>query len=310
MELSIVSPVYQSAGSIGALVREITKSCKALEVEFEIILVEDGSRDNSWTMIEKECARDPRVIGLKFSRNFGQHNAIMAGLSYSSGDWVVVIDCDLQDSPDQIVNLYNEARKGYDVVLALREKRRDNYLKRLTSKLFYKCFSYLTDTDQDPRVANFGIYSKLVINSVLQMKDKIKYFPAMVNWVGFKTKKLPILHSTSQRGKSSYGILKLILLAFNITIGFSDKPLRLFALSGFLASFVSISLAFIYLLLALMGKLTVSGFATLSISIFMSTGMIIMVLGVIGLYLGKTFDSVKDRPTYIIQKAITPPFRQ
>ena len=134
------------------------------------------------------------------------------------------------------------------------------------------------------------------------MGDKIKYFPAMVNWVGFKSKKLAVLHRPRRNGKSSYGIIKLLLLAINITIAFSDKPLRLFAISGLIISLLSFSLATIYFLLALTGHLTVSGFATLSISIFLSTGIIIMVLGVVGIYLGKTFDSVKNRPIYLIEK--------
>ena len=153
--LSIVSPVYRAEKIIPELVERIKIAASQITDNFEIILVEDCGPDNSWSAIEKECLIDKRVKGIKLSRNFGQHYAITAGLNYSKGEWVVVMDCDLQDLPEEISNLYNKTKEGFDIVLARRFERQDTFLKRLSSKIFYTTLSYLTGTKQDNTIANF-----------------------------------------------------------------------------------------------------------------------------------------------------------
>ena len=191
IKISIVSPVYRAEKMVHMLVERIVKSVSTITEDYEIILVNDASPDASWQMIEQKCAIDKRVKGVNLSRNFGQHYAITAGLNYAKGEWVVVMDCDLQDRPEEIPALYNKAQEGYDSVFAQRVQREDTWLKRLSSKAFYAVFGYLTDTKQDPSVANYGIYSHGVIQSILQMGDHFRYFPTMVQWVGFKKAYLP-----------------------------------------------------------------------------------------------------------------------
>ncbi|MBC7642073.1 MAG: glycosyltransferase family 2 protein, partial [Flavobacterium sp.] len=167
--LSIVSPVYRAEKIVDKLVFEIQKTLILMNVDYEIILVDDRSPDNSWNAMKKISAQFPEVRSIRLSRNFGQHPAIVAGLSQAKGEWIVVMDCDLQDQPKEIEKLFNKTKEGFDVVLAKRENRQDSFFKRLSSKTFHKIYGYLTDTKVDDTIANFGIYNKIVINEVLEM---------------------------------------------------------------------------------------------------------------------------------------------
>ena len=289
---------------IQELVSRLNTVLKRISDDYEIILVEDSSPDNSWSAIEEICKNDSNVKGIKLSRNFGQHYAITCGLNAAKGDWVVVMDCDLQDQPEEIPNLLNKANEGYDIVFAQRENRQDTFLKKLSSTLFYKVFSYLTETEQDASIANFGIYNRKVIASILSMNDYIRYFPTMVQWVGFDSVKLKVKHDSRFEGKSSYTLSKLLRLAFNSIISFSDKPLRILAKLGFYISSISFLIGVFYLYQYFSGQIIVLGFTSIIITIAFLSGIIILTLGLVGIYVGKTFDQSKQRPTYIIQKEI------
>ena len=300
--LSIVSPVYRAEKIVDELVEETVKAISAITTDFELILVEDGSPDGSWERIIAQCALDKRVKGIKLSRNFGQHNAITAGLSAAKGEWVVVMDCDLQDRPEEIPNLYRRAQDGWDVIFARRIIRQDGFWKKASSRVFYSVFSFLTDTKHDGSVANFGIYHQKVILAILSMKDYTRYFPTMSQWVGFRSTYIDVQHGKRADGKSSYSWSKLIKLAFDNIIAFSDKPLRLTVYTGLLIVFFSFSLGIVYLFKYYVGHIVVLGFTSLIISIWFLSGIIIATLGMVGLYIGKTFDKVKDRPVYIVQE--------
>jgi polyisoprenyl-phosphate glycosyltransferase len=304
VHISIVSPVYRAERIVPFLVEEIEKYVKDITENYEIILVEDGSTDKSWEAIEQQTIKNKRVIGIKLSRNFGQHYAITAGLNAAAGEWVVVMDCDLQDAPSEIKNLYQKAQQGYDLVFAQRTLRQDNFIKIQFSKLFYKIFSYLTETKQDASIANFGIYNRKVVDAILSMKDYIRYFPTMAQWVGYKKAFLPVTHNEREIGKSSYNFRSLFKLAINNIISFSDKPLRLTIKMGFLIASTSFVVGIYYLIKYLLGSITVSGYASLILSIWFLSGIIIAVLGIIGLYVGKVFEKVKDRPMYVIEKKL------
>ena len=299
-EISVVIPVYGAPEQISDLCNRLHKSLKKITKDYEIILVFDCSPDNSWERICKECKRDERVKGISLSRNFGQHYAITAGLEYTEGNWVVVMDCDLQDQPEEICKLYQKVQEGYDIVYAQREVRRDHFLKRMSSCLFYKVFSYMTDSHQDATIANFGIYSNKVILAILSMRDYVRYFPTMAQWVGFKSTSVVVEHAERSLGTSSYSLSKLLNLAVNNMIVFSDKPLRLTVKAGMSVCVLTILIAFIYLYLYLSGSITVIGYASLILSIWFLSGIIIFLIGIVGIYLGKTFDQTKRRPTYII----------
>lgn len=302
--ISVVSPVYRAEKNVAELVKQVKDALLTITEDFEIILVNDSSPDNSWREIVKECDSDKRVKGINLSRNFGQHYAITAGLTYAKGDWVIVMDCDLQDRPDEIPNLYRKAQEGWDSVFAQRTVRNDSFIKKTFSKLFYKFFSYLTDTKQDPTVANFGIYHRKVINALLAMKDQIKFFPTMVQWVGFKKYYLPVQHSNRYEGKSSYNFKGLFRLALNSILAFSDKPLRLTVKVGFFITIFSLFMSIVYLMMYFTGTIKILGYTSLILSIWVLAGIIIFILGFVGLYIGKVFEKVKDRPTFIVENKL------
>lgn len=304
VRISVVSPVYRGEKMVSELVRRNVEALSGMGVDYEIILVNDASPDESWKAIEAECKKNPKVKGLNLSRNFGQHYAITAGLSYAQGDWVVVMDCDLQDRPEEIPNLYAKAQEGYDSVLAQRVQRSHGWFKKLGSKCFYKLFSYLTETKQDASVANFGIYNRKVIDAVLSMGDAMRYFPTQIQWVGFQRAYLPIQHDERAEGKSTYNMSRLFKLAFDTIISFSDKPMRLMVKMGLLVTLISFIVGIVFLVRYCMGQIEVLGFTSLIISLWLLGGIIISLIGVVGIYLGKLFEKAKDRPTFIVDEKI------
>lgn len=273
-----------------------------MNVTYEIVLVDDRSPDNSWAIMKQLSEKFPEVKSIRLSKNFGQHPAIMAGLSMASGEWIVVMDCDLQDQPKEIVKLYEKTKAGFDVVLARREKRQDGFLKKLSSKIFYKVFNYFAGLKINNEVANFGIYNSKVIQSILSINDYIKYFPLFTNWVGFNSTTVTVEHSSREEGNSSYSLSKLLSLAFNVIISFSEKPLKLFILLGSFISGLSFFVGVYFLIKALNGEISEPGFSSLIISIWFLSGMIISIIGLVGIYLGKTFNQVKNRPVFIVDE--------
>ena len=299
--ISIVSPVYNAENIIPELAQRIINSVTKITLDYEIILVEDGGPDNSWEVIEQVAKLNPKIKGIKLSRNFGQHYAITAGLDKCKGDWIVVMDCDLQDRPEEIDLLYNKANEGFDVVLARRDQRKDNFFKKNMSAIFYRTLGYLTGSEQDETVANFGIYSSKVITEISRMRESIRYFPTMVKWVGFKTAKVNVQHDVRIEGKSNYNLRKLLRLALDIILAFSDKPIRLVVKFGLWITTFSLIFASYIIFKWMNGDISVIGYTSLIISIWFLSGIIISILGIIGLYIGKTFEGVKNRPIYVIE---------
>ena len=302
--ISIVSPVYRAEKILPILVSEINLVMERIGEDYEIILVDDRSPDNSWEVMKVLSSQNPKIKSIRLSRNFGQHSAIFAGLTRAKGDWVVVMDCDMQDQPKEIAKLYKKALEGYDIVLGQRENRKDKFLKKLSSKLFYKVFNYLSGANFDNNVANFGIYHQKTIKSILDMKDYVKFFSLFINWIGFKSISIPIEHGEREEGKSTYSVGRLFKQAFNVIISFSDKPLRLFINFGLSISILSFVLGIYYLYLSITHKITQPGFSSLILSIWFLSGIIISCIGIVGVYLGKTFDQTKGRPTFIIDEEV------
>jgi glycosyltransferase involved in cell wall biosynthesis len=300
--ISVVIPVYKAEKCLDELYRRLENAITPISEAFEIILVEDCGGDGSWQVIERLTQQDSRVKGIQFSRNFGQHYGITAGIDYCSGDWVVVMDCDLQDAPEEIPRLYAKALEGYDIVLASRTDRQDAFLKKLTSKCFYRVFSYLADTEYDGSHGNFRIMSKKAINYFKQMREQLRFFGGLVQWMGFPTTSLEVIHHERFEGQSSYTLKKLLKLATETIIAFSDKPLRVAIKFGFMMSFISFSYGLYILARALMYGSSVEGWSSLIVSIYFIGGIIISMLGVIGIYLGKAFDQMKNRPLYIVSR--------
>jgi glycosyltransferase involved in cell wall biosynthesis len=303
-EISVVIPVYRAEKIINELCSRLIKNLSLITDNFEIILVDDGSPDKSWNKITKNANDEKRIKGYQLSRNFGQHHAITAGLEAAKGEWIVVMDCDLQDRPEEIPKLYTKAQEGYDLVVAQRIVRQDVFLKRMSSKMFYKLFSYLTDTKQDSSIANFGIYKRKVIQAVLSMKECVRAFPILVQWVGFKRYEMPVMHAERVEGESSYTFFTLLKLATGIIIAFSQRPLKLTLKLGLLIMLGAILLGVYYLRLYWLDKITVPGYASIILSIWFLSGAIIALIGMVGIYIGKTFEQVKQRPLYIINESV------
>lgn len=309
--LSIVSPVYRAENLVDELVRRIQVSVGKVTEDYEIILVDDRSPDEGWARIRAHAARDPRVRGLRLSRNFGQHHALTAGLDRSQGEWVVVLDCDLQDRPEEIPALFAAARGGpdgggYDLVLARRLDRQDGWLLRLSSRLFYWVLSHLTDAPQDPAVGNFGIYHRRVVGAVLGLRESIRYFPTLVRWVGFRAGYLAVAHAGRPAGRSSYGLRQRLRLGLDILMANSDQPLRLAVKLGLVLASGTFLFVPVTLWRYLSGQITQPGYTSLILSIWFFAGLLLAVLGLVGLYVGKTFEQVKNRPLYLVDEQTDP----
>lgn len=304
IKLSIVSPVYRAEKMVHMLVERIVKSVTTITEDFEIILVNDASPDASWSVIEYECAQDKRVKGINLSRNFGQHYAITAGLHYAQGEWVVVMDCDLQDRPEEIPTLYQKALEGYDIVYARRVDRQDKGLKKLSSTLFHKAFDWLSGSKTDKTIANFGIYKQCVIAEYNRMPELARSFGALIGYLGFAKTKIDVQHAERAEGKSSYNLYKLLKLSFDVIISNSNKPLRMAVGLGFSMSALSFLLALYNLVARLIGLISLPGYTTTVFSIWFVGGLMLFVMGILGLYIGKIFDQVKGRQLFIVKDKV------
>jgi dolichol-phosphate mannosyltransferase len=302
--ITVVVPVYLGANTIEALATRCINVIEKLDCNYELIFVNDASPDNSWQVIKKIANNKERIIGINFSRNFGQHYAISAGLDNANGDWVVVLDCDLQDIPEEIEKLYKKAQEGYNIVLAQRQKRKDNVIKIVLSKIFYGFLGYLSGASYDSSIANFGIYQKQVIDVIISLPEKNRFFPSMVKWVGFSQTAIPVKHAKREDGESSYNFKRLLDLSIDIILSYSDKPLRIAIKLGASITIVTFLFSLYQLYKWLNNEIEVLGYTSLIISIWFFSGIIILLVGVVGLYIGKIFENVKDRPTYIIKERI------
>ncbi|KAB8179318.1 glycosyltransferase [Lysobacter maris] len=305
--LSVVSPVYGCKSCLESLAERSTIAIRQLGMEAEIILVDDNSPDGAWSRIEELCAVHPHVRGLRLSRNFGQHYAIAAGIEQARGELVAVMDCDLQDLPEELPKLVAAIREGHDVAFAQRIERQDSAFKRFTSYAFFRTLSYLTDTHQDHSTANFGVFTRQVIDTVNTMSESDRCFPLMVKWSGFRQALVPVKHAERSEGQSGYSFRKLLRLAINIVLSYSDKPLRLVVKLGLAFSLFAFCVVLLSVYRYSVGDIAVAGFTSVIASIWLLGGVMIFCVGIIGLYLGRLFNDAKGRPYYIISKQLNAP---
>lgn len=303
-DISVVTPVYGCRGCLVQLYSRLRKTLEQISPNFEIIMVDDASPDNGWAMIEEICAGDQRVKGIRLSRNFGQHRAITAGLDHAKGEWTVVMDCDLQDQPEEILKLYARAAEGFDVVFGRRVDRHDGLLKRTSSHFFNIFMSMMMDQKLDPATANFGIYRRPVIDGFKRIHDVDRSFPVFVRWLGFRRTTVDIDHAERADGRSSYTLLKLISFAVANVTSYSNKPLILSTYFGLIMSAGSIFTAAFFVARYLRHGVGVEGWTSLMVSLYFLCGLLFANLGILGLYVGKAFDQAKGRPLYVIETAV------
>ena len=304
--LSIVSPVYRAEDIVDALVERIVEAVRPITEAFEIILVEDGSPDGSWERIAWNAARDERIKGVRLSRNFGQHYAITAGLFQSRGAYVVVMDCDLQDDPKYIARLLEEAQKGYDVVYTYKRKRRHSFVKNVLAYAFHRLFTWLSENESvnsEHQVGAYSLLTRKVVDAYCAMQDYHRHYLLLLRWLGFSSSRVEIEHALRFSGKSSYTLRRLIHHAFDGITSQSTRLLRLaiwvgalFCLGALASVVVLVFLYFVHGFAA--------GWTSIIVLNLLLSGVVLMFLGVIGLYLGKTFEQVKGKPLYIVAELL------
>ncbi|MGE5405154.1 MAG: glycosyltransferase family 2 protein [Candidatus Saccharibacteria bacterium] len=302
--ISVIIPLYNCADCIDELYRRLAASLETITPNFELVMVNDCSPQNDWEMVNRLTAKDSRVVGLNLSRNFGQHQAITAGLEAVRGDWVVVMDGDLQDQPEEICKLYKKAQEGFDVVFARRQVRHDNIMKKITSYLFARVFDYFADTRSDSSIANFSIVSYQVAKNVVRLKEHNRSYPHFIRWVGYNQSFVDVDHAERYKGESAYNFSRRFDLAMDIIVAFSNKPLKFSIKLGFLIAFLSLLYGLYILSRYFFIGSPVEGWTTIIVSLYFIGGMLFANLGLLGLYLGKVFDEAKNRPLYIVKESV------
>jgi dolichol-phosphate mannosyltransferase len=305
VHISVVIPVYGCKTALYELYFRLKQTLETITDSFEILMVNDSSPDGAWITIVEIAKKDIRVKGINLSRNFGQHYAISAGLNNASGDWCVVMDCDLQDQPEEIPKMYKKAQDGYDVVFGLRYDRKDSFLKKLSSKLFLKVYNLFVDIKiADSKGSNFSIISSKVLKAYNSLNEQYRTYGLIIRWLGFKTTSINIEHSKRKDGKSSYTFRKSVSHAINSIVSQSNKPLIISIQVGFLLAILSFIIGLYLIINHLFFKVTYPGWTSTIVSIYFVAGLVLSNLGLLGLYIGKIFDETKNRPSYIISDKI------
>ena len=304
MDLSVVSPVYRGEKMLSELVERIHKAISPLTDNYEIVLVNDCSPDNSWECISEICKVDKKVKGVNLSRNFGQPYAITAGLTYAKGNYIAVIDCDLQNKPEDLPAMYQKALEGYDVVSARRVVREDTFMKRMSSAIFHRVYDFLSGFDTDKAVAEFGIYSKKIVDVYCSIPEYSRSFVELIHTLGFKKTTVDVLHDHRLEGKSSYNLYRLLKLSYDSIISNSNRPLHLAVALGLIMSILSFFMAIYNIFAKFWGLNEVAGYTSTIFSIWFVGGLLLLMMGVLGLYIGKIFDQVKGRPVFIVSDTL------
>jgi len=304
MDISVVIPVYGCRECLEELHHRLVAALAAITPSYEIILVNDACPQNSWEVIKQIALKDPHVKGIDLSRNFGQIRAITAGLHYADGEWVVVMDCDLQDKPEEIVKLYNKAQEGYDVVFSKRAVRKDPLFKKLSAKAFYWLYGHFTSGAIDNSISNFSISRRMVMDNYKRMGDRNRAFLLFIKWMGFKSAEVAVDHAERASGKSSYTMRKQLRFALEIVTTQSNKPLILSIKVGFTVSLLAFLYALYLIIRYLIYDVSIAGWTSMIVSIYFVGGIILAQLGILGLYIGFVFDQTKGRPIFIVRERV------
>jgi len=298
IQLSVVVPVYGCADCLWALHDRLTRSVAQVTDRYEIVLVDDRSLDEGWTVMRRLAATDGHVRAFRLSRNFGQDAAITAGLAQARGDWVVVMDCDLQEAPEDIPRLWAAAREGYDVVRSIRRGWRHSAFRRWTSRAYRRL---TLETDVRPDYSNLSLLSRRVVDAFLRLRDRDREFMIALDWLGFESTAIEIEHHDRHAGESGYTLGRLVQVALDGMFFRSTVLLRLVVLVGFLVALIGIGVAaFEVADYFLEPDKSVPGYTSLAVLLLVLTGFVIVSIGVVGLYVGRIFEQVKDRPLYLI----------
>lgn len=304
IQLSIVSPIYRAEACIDELYQRLTAVLRHLPGAYEIILVEDGSPDQSWERIKHLAAQDSHVVALQLSRNFGQHNAIAAGLSASRGQYTVVMDCDLQDPPEVIPQLLEQAKAGVDIVYTRHTIRVDSTFKQRTSRVFFFIVNILSPLSAVPGQGSFSLISRQVVDEYLRVTDVHSHYLSVLHWLGFRSTCVDVAQAERFAGASSYSLSKLVSHALNGITSHSTRLLHISTGMGLLFALLAV-LQILYLVYRKwIHSIGVEGWASLMVVTWLVGGAILFSLGVIGLYLGRMFEHTRHRPLFVVREQI------
>ena len=297
--LSVVAPIYNEE----ALIDEFyTRVCTALEgVQFELVLVDDGSTDGSAPALDRLAAGDPRVRVVSLSRNFGHQTALTAGLDHARGDAVVMLDADLQDPPELIPRMLDHWRAGCDVVYAVREQREgESRFKLATARWFYSIFDALAQVELQHNSGDFRLLDRQPLDALLSMRERNRFLRGMTVWVGYTQAAVPYTRDPRSAGKTKYTFSRMLRFSLDAISSFSHRPLQLATLLGFLISTLAFVAIPVVIVLRIMGSY-LPGFGSITIAILLLGGIQLIALGIIGEYVGRIYDEVKGRPLYLVK---------
>ena len=304
MDISVVIPVFNEESNLPVLYERLVNSVTSISNDYELIFVNDGSKDNSLNIIKELSVKNAQVKYIDFSKNFGHQLAVFAGLENAKGDTIVIIDADLQDPPELIKELYSKMKEGYDVVYAQREQRvGESWHKLMTAKLFYRFINRLSEVSIPLDTGDFRIISKKINDIIVSMPERNKFLRGQIAWAGFNQTFVSYKREERYAGKTNYSYSKMFSFAFDGITAFSNLPLRLATYLGFAVSLIS----FFFILYTLYQKYfkhdVVQGWSSLMVSILFIGGVQLICLGIIGEYLGRIMDNVKQRPLYIVRES-------
>lgn len=303
LEFSVVIPVYGCRQCLAELHRRVCRAVEPLSGEFELVLVDDGSPDDAWSTIRELAATDPRVRGIRLSRNFGQHAAITAGLAASRGRWVVVMDCDLQDPPEEIPRLHSKALEGYDVVLSRREERVQPLGRRLAASAYFRFHNMIARGNLHTNYTNLSLISRKVVDAYLGLRDQDRQYLLILHWLGYRRAEIEVRQAARHAGSSSYSFRQLIKVAVDGLFFQSTVLLRLVVYFGFFLALLGAALAG-YALVSWLAGNQLPSWTALPMGALFLAAFIIISGGVTGLYVGKIFDQVKGRPLFVVDEVI------
>lgn len=304
--ITAVAPVLNEELNVKELVTRIAAALSDLTPDYAILIVDDGSTDSTWERLQAMADEDPRVGGVRFSRNFGQHAAITAGIEACDSDWVIVMDGDLQDRPEVIPDLYAKANEGWDSVFVERQDRPESGLYLLGQKLFYSTLRSLTEGNYDGAHGNFSIISRRVADAYKELGEGARFYGGLVDWLGFSRTAIQAKHGERFAGTPSYNLMKRIRFAKSIVLSFSTRPLDLMLAFGLFVTVVAFAFGLLVLIRALFFDYAVQGWASLMVSLFFIGGVQISLVGMVGLYVGRIYEEVKGRPRHVIAENIQP----
>ena len=301
---SLVAPAYNEEAALPDTITKIEKVLDGLGKPYEMILVDDGSSDSSWQIIVENCRRNPKIKGISFSRNFGHQVAIVAGLRISKGRMVAIIDADGQDPPELLPDFFKKCEEGFDAVYAIRKKRKEGFFKRIAYLAFYRMLHRIASVKIPLDAGDFSVINRKTVDLIISFKEHNPFIRGLRCWAGGKSIGIEYIRLAREKGKPKYNLTRLIRLAIVGFISFSKAPLRICTVFGVVVSIFSFSFGVIYILRYLIFSSPFVGFATIVVIITFLGGMQLVMLGIIGEYIGSIFDEIKNRPLYIVKETV------